>query len=70
MTDTLTTQRVNLYISGAGLTVFEIEQYNPELHEWFNIGGTYDKVEHAQAAADRHNLKELTDKLFKLKETT
>lgn len=53
------TQRVTAYRAEHDKPVFQIEQYNPELKEWFIIGGTYDKYEHAQTQVENHNLKEL-----------
>lgn len=55
----MNTQRVNTYKSGMGIQVFYIEQYNPDLREWFIVGDTYDKYEHADSIVKNHNIKEV-----------
>lgn len=64
----MNTQRVNCYISGSGLAVFYIQQYNEKLKEWFDLGKTYDKVEHASIIVERHNLQEVHNELLKERE--
>ena len=64
------TQRVNVYISGYGLTVFEIEQYNPIVNEWLNIGGTYDSYALAELQVNNFNMKQLAQKVAELQSVT
>lgn len=52
------TQRINTYAT-QGIPVFYIEQYNPKLKEWFTVGDTYEKIEHALIIVESHNLKEI-----------
>lgn len=59
----MTTQRVNAYTVADNRKVYFIEQYNPELKEWFTVGDTLDKYAHAEAQVNNHNIKELLNSL-------
>lgn len=59
----MTTQRVNAY-KNSDMTVFYIEEFNPELKEWFTVGDTYENIKHASAVVENHNLQQLNDQLF------
>lgn len=63
----MTTQRVDCYISGSGKTIFEIQQYSHDNNAWYDIGGTYDKFEHAQSQVESHNIEQILNKLLFIK---
>jgi hypothetical protein len=63
------TQRVNVYIAGSGIPVFYVEQYNSTLRDWFTVGDTYEKIEHAESTVNHHNLTLVMNELLKSQET-
>ena len=50
-------QRVAKYISGYGVTCYEIEQYNKTTGGWYIVGQVYQSRRLAQIVADQHNVK-------------
>lgn len=57
------TQRINAYTVDDNRKVYFIEQYNPEVKDWFTVGSTFDKYEYAEAQVNNQNIKELLDNL-------
>ena len=59
MTNTIPnrTQRLSSYVSGAGLTVYQIEQYKAALNDWFIVGDVSLNKDLVQALIDNHNMK-------------
>lgn len=51
------TQRVTSYISGAGLTVYEIEQYNAKVGAWYIVGDSSTSEKLKKLEVEMHNLK-------------
>lgn len=66
------TQRINVYVSGGeniegGLPVYFIEQYNPDLNQWFNVGDVYTHYNHAEVSVDLHNIRQVHAKFEQLR---
>lgn len=51
------TQRVISYISGAGLTVYETEQYNAKTGKWYIVGDSTTSKKLAEVQVELHNKK-------------
>ena len=49
------TQRINSYISGAGLTVYEVEQYNIKSNDWYIVGDCSTNKVYIDSAIALHN---------------
>jgi len=53
-------QIVTNYLSGAGVEVYEIQQYNKEYDSWFIVGNCSTSLDYIDYAVYNHNLKEVT----------
>lgn len=51
------TQRLTSYISGAGLTVYEIEQYHAASNDWYIVGDCSTDKAYMQGHIDLNNTK-------------
>lgn len=49
-------QRITSYKSAYGIRVYEIEQYNKELNEWFIVGDCCPSKLHLTPQVEHHNL--------------
>jgi len=50
------TQRIKSYISGAGLKVYEAEQYNKQTNSWYIVGDCSTNKKFIQVHINLHNL--------------
>jgi len=51
-------QRLSSYVSGAGLLVYETEQYSKKCNSWYLVGDSSTNKELVQAMIENHNLRQ------------
>jgi hypothetical protein len=60
------TQRVTSYVSGAGITVYEIEQYNADTKQWYIVGDSTTRLDLVTTMVQNHNSRLYWDNWRKL----
>ena len=50
-------QHIRSYISGHGIRVYEVEQYNKQCNDWFIVGDCSENIEYIAAMVNLHNEK-------------
>jgi hypothetical protein len=48
-------QKISSYVSGHGLRVYEIEQYNEQCKDWFIVGNCSENIEYIAHQVEKHN---------------
>ena len=57
------TQKVKSYISGAGVTVYEIVQFNKKVGKWYTVGDCTENKNWADMIVIIHNTKLIKEKV-------
>jgi len=49
------TQHISSYVSGYGVRVYQVEQYNKQCDDWFIVGDCSENINYIASEVQRHN---------------